>query len=124
MSEPAIVWFRQDLRIADNPALSTALEFHERVIPVFIHENDDTSVRVPGAASRWWLHHSLKSLEASLRDRGSRLIIRSNGSSADLLPRLIEQAGAAHVYWNRLYEPHHIARDKIIKQMLRELGIE
>ena len=124
MSETAIVWFRQDLRIADNPALSAALNHHERMIPVFAYASEDSPDHVPGAASRWWLHHSLKALDQSLRELGSRLIIRSNGDSLGILRELIEQTGAAHVYWNRLYEPGHIERDKAIKQALLEQGIE
>ncbi len=124
MSETALVWFRQDLRLSDNPALSTALSRHERVIPVFIHTDADPSDSAPGAASRWWLHHSLNSLDASLRELGSRLVIRSNGDIMTLLVQLVEQSGAGSVYWNRLYEPDHIQRDKLIKATLRERGVE
>ena len=124
MNEAAIVWFRQDMRLTDNPALSAALASYERVIPVYIHADDAKSGWSHGAASRWWLHHSLESLDASLRERGSRLIIRCKGSSADLLERLVEETGATHLYWNRLYEPHHIERDRTIKKRLLEQGLE
>ena len=123
MSDAAIVWFRQDMRLADNPALNTALARHERVFPVYLQANDGSSEWSHGAASRWWLHHSLKSLDASLRERGSRLIIRRDGTSADLLQQLVTETRAAHVYWNRLYEPHHIERDKVIKQNLLDQDI-
>ncbi len=124
MSEVAIVWFRQDLRVANNPALSIALENHQHVIPVFIQASADSAEWQPGAASRWWLHHSLKSLDGSLRELGSRLIIRTGDDSLIILRELIDQTKAGHVYWNRLYEPEHIERDKHIKQTLREQGIE
>ena len=124
MNEAAIVWFRQDLRLTDNPALSAALARHEHVIPVYLHADDAKTEWSHGAASRWWLHHSLESLDASLRKLGSRLIIRCNGSSADLLGQLVEETGATHVYWNRLYEPHHIERDRIIKKRLLEQALE
>jgi deoxyribodipyrimidine photo-lyase len=123
VSKAAIVWFRQDLRLADNPALDAALQNHERVIPVYIHACNEAEEWQDGAASCWWLHHSLKSLGASLRELGSRLIL-ANGSSLDTLLQLAGQAGADHIYWNRLYEPHHIERDKAIKQALRERAIE
>ena len=72
----ALVWFRRDLRLADNPALHAAIESGARVIPVFIWSPDEESPWAPGAASRWWLHHSLIALSDDLRERDSRLIIR------------------------------------------------
>ena len=124
MTETALVWFRQDLRLTDNPALCAALENHDYVIPVYVQGDDDTSACSHGAASRWWLHHSLKSLDGSLRELGSRLIIRCNGDNADLLAHLLEETGSTHVYWNRLYEPHHIERDKVLKRCVTDQGIE
>ncbi len=124
MSEPAIVWFRQDLRLSDNPALVAALENHQRVIPVYIHATAEPAEWQHGAASNWWLHHSLKSLASDLRELGSRLIIRNGNDSQSAIYELIEQTRASHVYWNRLYEPHHIKRDKLIKQALIDQGVE
>ena len=124
MSDAAIVWFRQDLRITDNPALNAALAQHQRIIPLFIHAPGDANTWEHGAASRWWLHHSLKSLNSTLRQLGSRLVIRTGDSSLDAIQALITEAKAGHVYWNRLYEPQHIERDKIIKQTLKNKGIE
>ncbi len=124
MSDPAIVWFRQDLRLADNPALNTALEKHERIIPLFIHTIATPGEWEHGSASRWWLHHSLKSLNSSLRALGSRLIIRSGDNCLDVLQQLAAETKAGHVYWNRLYEPQHIERDTAIKQALKNDGIE
>jgi deoxyribodipyrimidine photo-lyase len=123
MSDPAIVWFRQDLRINDNPALSTALQHHERVIPLFIHTSGNSNEWRHGAASRWWLHHSLKSLNQSLRELGSRLIIRTGDNSLSVIRQLIAESKASHIYWNRLYEPFHIERDSTIKQALKDDGI-
>ena len=102
MSEPAIVWFRQDLRLTDNPALNAALVNHERVIPVYIHVNLESGEWQHGAASRWWLHYSLKSFANSLRELGSRLIIRTGSDSQSVMQELIEQTNARHIYWNRL----------------------
>ena len=124
MSEPAIVWFRQDLRITDNPALSAALDNHERVIPVYIHAAAESGKWQLGPASRWWLNHSLKSLAGSLRELVSRLIIRKGADSLSVMQQLVEQTGARHVYWNRLYEPHHIERDRLIKQAMNDQGVE
>jgi len=123
MSDTAIVWFRQDLRLSDNPALSAALANHQRVIPVYILEQKGASEWRVGAASRWWLHHSLKALASSLRELGSRLIVRSGDQSQRLLSEIVSETGAKHVYWNRLYEPDHIARDKAIKKSLIDQGL-
>lgn len=116
-----LLWFRRDLRLADNPALDMARREH--VIPVYIHAPDDEAPWQPGAANRWWLHHSLSALDAQLRKAGSRLIIRQGAALAEL-QELIAQTGAQAVYCNRLYEPATIRRDKQIKAELTRQGIE
>ncbi|HSN01032.1 MAG TPA: deoxyribodipyrimidine photo-lyase, partial [Rudaea sp.] len=63
----AIVWFRRDLRLEDNPALDAALRAHDRVACVYIHAPTEEAPWAPGAASRWWLHHSLSALDGQLR---------------------------------------------------------
>jgi deoxyribodipyrimidine photo-lyase len=119
----AIVWFRRDLRLADNPALAAALKAHDEVLPVYIHAPDEEAPWQPGAASCWWLHHSLTSLDADLRKRGAPLHVRM-GTSLTVLRALIDEAGADAVYWNRLYEPVVVARDSRIKEALRADGID
>jgi len=119
----AIVWFRRDLRLADNRALVAAAEQHRRVIPVYLHTPDEDGHAGPGAASRWWLHYSLHSLDNALRRIGSQLVLRS-GSALSELRRLIQETGACAVYWNRRYEPDVIARDTGVKSALRNDGIE
>ncbi|MBE1300392.1 MAG: deoxyribodipyrimidine photo-lyase [Alteromonadaceae bacterium] len=111
-----IVWFRQDLRISDNPALLHACAQGE-IIPVFIQ--DHHNARQQGAASDWWLHHSLTSLNASLEDR----LQIYQGSSLKVLKELCDQYGATQVVWNRLYEPAIIKRDTEIKESLHGSGI-
>ncbi len=117
----AIVWFRRDLRTADNPALCKALERCERVIPLYIHSPDEEAPWQPGEASNWWLHHSLQSLDRDLQRLGSKLIVRQ-GSSKQILESLAHQSGAEEIHWNRLYEPVVIARDSAIKSHLRSAG--
>ena len=117
----SIVWFRQDLRLADNPALSAALQRGGAVIPVYIDSSSEEAGWAPGGASRWWLHHSLASLDASLRARGSRLIVR-RGPALHELQSLCRECGADACYWNRRYEPAVRERDKLIKQTLRSTG--
>jgi deoxyribodipyrimidine photo-lyase len=124
MTAPALVWFRQDLRLADHAALTAAVDKHVPIIPVFLWCPEEEGEWAPGAATRWWLHHSLSSLEQALIDKGSRLIIRRTQDSAAELNQLIEETGATAVYWSRRYEPRIIARDQLIKQRLRDVGIE
>ena len=119
----AIVWFRRDLRLADNPALSAACAAHERVLPLYIHAPHEDAGWSPGGASRWWLHHSLTALQAGLDAHRAPLHIRQ-GDSLDVLQHVLAQTGATAVYWNRLYEPSAVARDSTIKTALREQGIQ
>ncbi len=118
----ALIWFRHDLRLADNPALHRARQAHERVIPVYIHAPREEAFWKPGAASHWWLHHSLAALEVQLRQRGSRLILRQGDSLAQLR-QLLSETGAVAVYWNRRYEPVITARDQGVKAALRADGM-
>jgi len=122
-SSTTIVWFRRDLRLSDHPALGAAA-LRGTVIPVFIWSPEEEGRWAPGAASRWWLHHSLASLQTGLAKHGLKLIIR-RGSSLEVLRDLVADTGATAVCWNRLYEPEIIARDTAIKKMLRDdLGID
>jgi deoxyribodipyrimidine photo-lyase len=119
----ALVWFRRDLRVTDNPALSHACSAYDRVIPVYLHQPGEESPWSPGAAQQVWLHHSLHALDENLRKQGSRLILR-RGPSLEALRRLVAETEATAVFWNRLYEPAIIKRDQHIKQALREDGLE
>lgn len=118
----AIVWLRRDLRLHDNPALCVAAG-HDHVIPVYIHAPAEEQPWSPGGAGRWWLHYSLQALATALHQRHSRLIVR-RGPSLVALQTLVAESGATAVYWNRLYEPAVIARDREIKRALRATGIE
>ena len=120
---PILVWFRQDLRLADHPALDAAVSRGAPVIPVFIWAPDEDGDWPPGAASRFWLHHSLTALNADLRALGSRLIIRC-GPTLATLQELARGTNAAAVFWNRRYEPAVIERDKAVKEALRAGGLE
>jgi deoxyribodipyrimidine photo-lyase len=118
-----IVWFRQDLRLVDNPALLAATAAGAAIIPIFIWSPQEEGHWPPGAASCWWLHQSLTQLDASLRSLGSRLIIR-RGSSLQTIRELLDQTGATSVYWNRRYEPAARARDRQLQSALLKLGVE
>ena len=115
----SLVWFRQDLRLSDNPALTHAAKLGS-IVPVYVLDETPAPAGRPlGGASRWWLHHSLKALAKSL---GGLILLR--GDPADVLPALIAQTGASGLYWNRCYEPHAIARDKALKTSLASAGID
>ena len=96
MRMTSLVWLRRDLRLADNPALEAAVKLRGPVVPVFIHCPEEEAPWAPGAASRWWLHHSLTALETQLKEIGSRLIIRRGGSLPSLRS-LVREIGRAHV---------------------------
>lgn len=115
-----IVWFRQDLRIADNPALLEAASRGE-VIPLYLHEGEARTGNAHplGGASKWWLHHSLVSLRQDL----GGLVCR-HGDPRYLLPEIARELGADAVYWNRCYEPHAVSRDTELKRELQEAGHE
>lgn len=120
--ESAIVWFRQDLRIDDNPALNAAVQSGLTVVPVYVWAPQEEGRWAPGAASRWWLHQSLGSLDNDLRRIGLRLIIRS-GSSVEEIRAIARECRASAVYWNRRYEPAAIARDAAAKEAFVSDGI-
>ena len=120
---PTLVWFRQDLRLQDNPALHAAVTRGAPVVPVFIWDETGEGRWPAGGATRWWLHHSLAALEAALRERGSRLVI-ARGDSGKVLHDLVRRTKAGAVYWNRRYEPAAIARDAKIKSELTAAGVE
>ncbi len=113
---PTIVWFRQDLRLADHPALARAAAGGS-VIPVYVLD-DSGGGRSLGGASRWWLHHSLLALR---KDLGGLVLLR--GSPATVLPELARRTGAHCVVWNRCYEPQARADERALEQALTRSGL-
>lgn len=120
--EPTLVWLRQDLRLSDNPALHAATACGGAVVPVFVWAPEEDGAWPPGAASRWWLHQSLKALDRDLRRIGSRLVYRI-GPSSDALLQVAAETGAKTVLWGRRYEPAVIARDAAVEVSLRGAGL-
>lgn len=117
------MWFRLDLRLTDNPALLAARDTGRPVLAVYVLDDKAAGEWAPGAASRWWLHHSLAALQADLKAAGAALLLL-RGEAETLIPRLAEQTGAKGVYWNRRYEPWARQRDAAIKTALKDKGVD
>jgi deoxyribodipyrimidine photo-lyase len=114
MVDSAIVWFRQDLRLTDNPALTAAIETGLPIIPIYILDNENAKEWKMGGASRAWLHHSLSHLNKSLQGKLQIFL----GKAEIILPTIIKECNAKKIFWNRCYEPWRIIRDKQIKENL------
>ena len=121
MKTPIIIWFRRDLRLADNPALSEAVRTGRPVICLYIFETD--KARALGGASLCWLHHSLSALGDDLAAIGAKLYLRK-GVAADILGDIIQKSGAEVLYWNRRYDKGARDRDASIKTQLTAHGVE
>jgi deoxyribodipyrimidine photo-lyase len=122
-SASTLVWLRLDLRLDDHPALAAALAGGGSVVPVYIWSPEEEAPWAPGAASRWWLHHALRDLDAQLRARGSRLILRA-GPSRETLLTLAKEAKAARVVWTERAEPALRVRDAAVASALHAAGLK
>jgi deoxyribodipyrimidine photo-lyase len=98
----SLVWLRDDLRIADNPALDAAVRAGGRTAVLYVLDEESPEIRPIGAASRWWLHHSLRQLQQGLEVLGGSLILR-RGAAREVLPAVVAEVGATRVHWNRRY---------------------
>jgi deoxyribodipyrimidine photo-lyase len=114
---PTILWFRQDFRLQDNPALHAAIARGGGIVPLYIRDDASEWGWPPGSASRWWRHHSLLALDASLRARGSRLVVRQGDAEA-VLREVVSTTGAGALYWNRRYELAAVAHDSWLESAL------
>lgn len=114
----AIMWFRQDLRLQDNPALTAAIKTG-RVLPIYILDDINAGDDKMGKASRSWLHQSLQQLDQGLAGNLNLYC----GNATEIINALCEQFNITEVYWNRCYEPWRIQRDKHIKQNLADQHI-
>jgi len=119
----AIVWFRNDLRLADNPALAAACDSGLPVICLYIHDEQAQGIRPAGAASRWRLNGALQALAWEISRRGGELHFL-RGAAEEVLPRLVEKIAQAKIFWNRRYGGGEIAQDTRLKAHLRASGHE
>lgn len=118
MPNLTLFWFRQDLRLSDNPGLTKAAE-QAAVLPVYIFDDKTPGQHRMGAASRWWLHHSLKDLNNNLN---GRLQVFA-GNPEQILPELAIRYRASAVYWNRCYEPWRLRQDQRLEALLTQQSI-
>lgn len=114
-----IHWFRHDLRLSDNPALTAAGKKHP-VLAIYIFDPATAGEYAPGSASRWWLHHSLKALKHALNGQLSCYY----GDAITIFDTLSKKYHIASVFWNRCYEPWQIKRDASVKKALQDRGIQ
>ena len=120
LEKTTIFWFRQDLRILDNPGLWEASK-NGPIMPIYILDDACAGSCKRGEASRWWLYHSLKNLNRSLQDS---LNIYEGDSLKIILQILKDHPPIKAVYWNRCYEPWRVQDDAAIKSFLKNKGIE
>ena len=121
-ARPALLWFREDLRLADNPALHAALATRQPLICVYIFDTESDGLRPPGGAARWWLHGALAALDTSLRKRrGALHILR--GAAAPIIERLAIANDVSAVFWNRRYDAAGRGIDAAIKSALKARGV-
>ena len=106
-SSPVIVWFRNDLRVADNPALSAAAATGAPIVALYVLDDAAADQWRRGAASRWWLHHSLQSLSETLQQLGVQLVLRQ-GRAEFLIEELATNIGANKIFWNRQIGRAHV----------------
>jgi deoxyribodipyrimidine photo-lyase len=118
MTAKAILWFRNDLRLSDNPALAKAVQIGD-ILPIYIYDDANPVDAEPGSASRVWLHHSLDKLNQSLD--GHLALFR--GDPIEIIPKIVQKYEISHVNWNRQYEPWAMQRDTTVKKYLKDSGV-
>lgn len=120
---PSLVWFRDDLRMADHPALHAAAERGAPVLCIYVRHDGVDGLRALGGASQWWLHHSLSALGKDLAKAGASLHLLQGGPR-NIIPALAAACGASHVFWTRRYGASEIAIDRTVKETLAAQGVE
>jgi len=120
---PVVVWFRDDLRVADNPALRAAADSGRPVLCLYVWDVESEGVRPPGGAAQWWLHHSLTALAEELDRLGARLTVR-RGPAERVVADVLRDSGAGAVFWNRRYGGAERRIDQAIKTAARDGGLE
>jgi deoxyribodipyrimidine photo-lyase len=123
LAAPTLVWLRDDLRLADNPALHAAAHRDQPLAVLYILDEVSEGIRPHGSATKWWLHKSLEKLAADVADAGAQLILR-RGPAAQVVPQVVDELGAGAVFWNRRYASGSREIDAALKTSLRDNGLE
>src|SRR5512141_2544618 len=126
-ASPCIVWFRDDLRISDHPALHAAAETGKPVICLYVFDEASEplrarNVRPLGGAARWWLAQSLRALQGRLAALGASLVLR-RGPAARIIAELARETAAASVFWNEIAQAPHRAVADEVASVLEAAGI-
>ena len=119
----SLVWFRNDLRLQDHPALSAAIAAGHPYLLVYILETDLPEHYQLGGASRWWLHHSLSQLAERISLLGGQLLLR-RGRAGEILPELVQRHQVTHFYSHTRFEPDLGRRDQQLARELQPLGVQ
>ena len=117
-----IFWFRNDLRLGDNPGLAAALARGEKTALVYVLDDEAAGPWAMGGASRWWLHHSLHSLGRAIAACGAGLILR-RGDAGAIISELAAELKASEVHASRRFEPWARDQDRAIAETLKASGI-
>ncbi|MBA2728555.1 MAG: deoxyribodipyrimidine photo-lyase [Parachlamydiaceae bacterium] len=123
MQHPKIVWLRNDLRLTDHPALHAASSTGQPLIVLYVLDDHAPGKWKMGGASRWWLHHSLKSLRDDLHSLGGKLILR-RGDTLKIIPEMAVELKSQGIYWNRGYEPYARRQEEQISKALEQQSID
>ncbi len=122
-ASPCIVWFRDDLRLSDHPALHAAAHSGGPVICLYVlDEPDIANARPLGGAARWWLAQSLRALDKSLQAVGASLVLRK-GSTAKIIGDLARETGAETVFWNEIAQAPWQAQADQVAAGLEAIGV-
>jgi len=120
---PSVVWLRDDLRLADNPALRAAIDRGAGIVVLYVLDEESAGIRPLGSATKWWLHHSLVSLGEHLESLGGTFVLR-RGAAGNEVPKLVKEVGAGAVFWNRRYGGPQRDVDAALKSSLRDGGTD
>jgi len=117
-----IVWFRDDLRLSDHPALHAAAKTGAPVIALYVLDEMSAGLRAIGGATRWWLAQSLRALRADLQAKGAQLVLR-RGPAAKVIPDVARESGAGAVFWNEIAQAPHLAVEKGLGAALEKMEV-
>ena len=126
-ASPCIVWFRDDLRLSDHPALHAAAKTGRPVICLYVFDEASAALRSPngrppGGAARWWLAQSLRALQKRLASAGSSLVLRK-GPAATVISGLARETGAGAVLWNEIAQAPCQAVADQVGMALKAIGV-